>query len=381
LGIVLLQTNELPDAVSTHPEMLGVNAITSRVIYEFERSIEKKPRGPKMIREEIPLKVRVSLGSAILLNLIKGELDAAPTTIYLLTYHQEKCTANCSFCSQARSSASRADMLSRVTWPTFSSVNVLKGIENSGEGLIRRVCIQTMNYAGMFGEVLGLVRRIHHRTGIPISVSSQPLTPQQIEELKEAGIDRIGIPLDAPTERLFENVKGSAAKGPYRWRNHLNALKSAVQILGRGRVTTHFIVGLGESDEELLSMVQRVVAMGVYPALFAFTPIEGTKLEGRRQPEVERYRRIQTGHYLITKGKAGVEDIVFDSKGFIRSFNVERGLLVEAVEGGIPFMTCGCPDCNRPYYNERVGGPLYNIPRTLRAKEIAEIKTLIFGDG
>jgi biotin synthase-related radical SAM superfamily protein len=103
-----------------------------------------------MIRDEIPMKIRVSLGSAILLNFIKGELDEAPTTIYLLTYRQGKCTANCSFCSQARSSASRADLLSRVIWPAFPSIEVMKKIENSGEGLIKRVCIQTMNYPGMF---------------------------------------------------------------------------------------------------------------------------------------------------------------------------------------------------------------------------------------
>jgi len=127
-------------------------------------------------------------------------------------------------------------------------------------------------------------------------------------------------------------------------------------------------------------MIHRMVVMGVYPALFAFTPIKGTKLEGRRQPEVERYRRIQVGHYLITRGKAEVGDIVFDGKGFIRSFNVERGLLIKAVKGGIPFMTSGCPGCNRPYYNERASGPLYNYPHPLRAKEIAEIKTLVLGD-
>jgi len=333
-----------------------------------------------MSEEKIPPKIRVSLGSAILLNLIKGKLDTVPTTIYLLVYHAGKCTANCGFCSQARSSTSRTDMLSRVTWPAFPSAEVIDRIKNIRKGLIKRVCIQTMNYPGMFDEVLGLVRKIHSETGIPVSMSSQPLTPQQIEELKEAGIDRICIPLDAPTKRLFEEVKGAAAGGPYTWKNHLSALEGAVQVLGRGRVSTHFIVGLGESDEELLRMVQKMGDMGVYPALFAFTPIKGTKLEGRSQPEVERYRRIQVVHYLMTQGKAGVGDVVFYDKGFIRGFNIDSNLFIEAVRAGVPFMTSGCPGCNRPYYNERVGGPLYNYPRPLSAKEIAEIETLILSD-
>lgn len=332
-----------------------------------------------MSEEKIPSKIRISLGSAMLLNLIRGELDAAPTTIYLLTYRAGKCTANCSFCSQARSSTSRADMLSRVTWPEFPSPAVIDGIKNARDA-IKRVCIQTMNYPGMFSEVLGLVRKIHFEMGIPISISSQPLTSSQIEKLREAGMDRIGIPLDAATEKLFEEVKGAAAGGPYSWGRHLSALEGAVRVLGRGRVSTHLIVGLGESDAELLRMVQRMVEMGVYPGLFAFTPIKGTRLEERGQPEVERYRRVQVAHYLLTNEKAKVEDIVFDEGGFIKGFSVRRDVLSEVIRAGVPFMTSGCPGCNRPYYNERVGGPLYNYPRQLSAKEIAEIETLVLGD-
>jgi biotin synthase-related radical SAM superfamily protein len=38
---------------------------------------------------------------------------------------------------------------------------------------------------------------------------------------------------------------------------------------------------------------------------------------------------------------------------------------------GEPFQTSGCPDCNRPFYNEQPGGPLYNYPRPLTAGEVA----------
>ncbi|MCW3977503.1 MAG: radical SAM protein, partial [Candidatus Bathyarchaeota archaeon] len=36
--------------------------------------------------------------------------------------------------------------------------------------------------------------------------------------------------------------------------------------------------------------------------------------------------------------------------------------------------TSGCPGCNRPYYNERPGGPLYNYPRQPLPDEIRAIK-------
>jgi len=38
---------------------------------------------------------------------------------------------------------------------------------------------------------------------------------------------------------------------------------------------------------------------------------------------------------------------------------------------GEPFRTSGCPDCNRPFYNERPSGPLYNYPRPLTTEEAA----------
>jgi len=243
------------------------------------------------------------------------------------------------------------------------------------KGAIRRICIQTMNYPAVFRDVLQLVHRIHDETSIPISVSSHPLAPRQIRELKDAGIDRISIPLDASTEKLFDEVKGVAAGSPYVWKRHIAALEKAVQILGRGRVSTHFIVGLGENDEELLCMVQKMVELGVYPALFTFTPIQGTKLEQRTQPPIERYRRIQLAHYLMTKGKARLEDIIFDSRGCLERFHVTQDLLEEAVEAGTPFMTSGCPGCNRPFYNETPGGPLYNYPRKLST---AETRAVVF---
>lgn len=327
-----------------------------------------------------PLNVRVSLGSAILLGLTDGAMDAKPTTIYLLTYHNGKCLSNCGFCSQARSSGTRADMLSRVIWPMFLSEEVISRLKASArKRLIKRVCIQTINYPNLFKEVLGLVFKIRAEVNIPISVSCQPLTSEQMKKLKATGIDRLSIPLDAASEILFEKVKGSSVKGPFIWNKHIEVLKSAVQIFGKGNVSTHLIVGLGETDEDLLNMVQKMVVMGVYPAIFAFTPIPGTKLEAKTQPKIERYRRIQLAHYLITEGKASFRDVIFDYEGYIKGFYLDEDLLKETIKMGVPFMTSGCPGCNRPFFNERVGGTLYNYPRPLNKIEIEKIENLILG--
>ena len=336
------------------------------------KSLNVGPRSPVLV----PDKLRVSLGSAVVLGLVQGRLDAEPTTVYLLTYRQGKCFANCGFCPQARGSGGRGDMLSRVTWPPFPTGEVITRIgEAFKEGKIRRVCIQALNYPTVFEDLLSLIGRIRSQgNGVPISVCCQPVDRTRIEKLRSAGIDRIGIPLDAATEVLFDRVKGRSAGGPYVWEDQLQVLRDAVQVFGRGSVTTHLIVGLGESEKEMVQRLQWCVDAGIYPSLFSFTPIRGTALEGLPQPSLGQYRRIQMARHLIVHQGARYEGMKFDEKDRLVDFDVLGDELNRIVRGGVPFLTSGCPGCNRPYYNERPGGPLYNFPRQPLPAEILEIE-------
>jgi len=328
-----------------------------------------------MNRRRLPEKIRVSTGSAIVLGLLRGRLDAKPTTIYLLTYRAEKCSANCGFCPQAKTSKGRADMLSRVTWPPFPTEQVLSGIEHVAKtGAIKRVCIQALNYPTVFDDILKLAGAMKSRVKVPISVSCQPLDEEKMMRLAEVGVDRISIALDAATKEVFNRVKGEVACGPYVWEKQREALMEAVKIFGDGFVSTHLIVGLGETEEEIVQTIQWCVDLGVYPSLFAFTPIPGTPLENSPKPSLSHYRRMQIAHYLITHGKTRCENMIFDRNSCLIDFGVSKEQLWQVVRTGAPFVTSGCPGCNRPYYNERPGGPLYNYPRKPLPEEIVEIE-------
>ncbi|MEJ2242791.1 MAG: radical SAM protein [Candidatus Bathyarchaeota archaeon] len=331
-----------------------------------------------MIEASISENIRVSIGSALLLGLLSGKIDAKPTTVYLLLCREEKCSANCGFCPQARNNKGRADMLSRITWPKFSTKLVIKKIlESVKQGKIKRVCIQSLNYPEVFDDLLILVRKIKSRVSIPISVSCKPLTQKKMKNLLEAGVNRISIALDAATEKIFNNVKGNLIGGPYQWKKQHETLKNAVKIFGEGSVSTHLIVGLGETEKDLCHSIQWCVHSGIYPGLFAFTPIPGTVFENKLQPSLISYRRIQLAHYLITHKKISMSDLKFDKNGQIIKFGTERNELLHIIDSGEPFLTSGCPGCNRPYYNERPGGPIFNYPRKLRLEEIADIKKIL----
>jgi biotin synthase-related radical SAM superfamily protein len=323
----------------------------------------------------LPELIRVSVGTAIVLNLLEGKLDAEPTTAYLMTYRTGKCTANCGFCPQARASKSNTELLSRVSWPTFPTPNVLTALaEKAKQVKIKRVCIQALNYPDVFVHLEALVKEIKNRSAIPVSVSCQPLNAQNIDLLKKSGVDRLGIALDATTEALFNKVKGSGAGGVYTWKNQFILLNEALAVFGQGNVNTHVIVGLGETEKQAAEVIQRCVDMGVLPALFAFTPVRGTALEAKSPPKLESYRRVQLARYLIVHDKARIEDMQFDADTKITGFSLNGDALDAIIEGGLPFRTSGCPDCNRPYYNEKPSGPLYNYPKHPNKEELEKIK-------
>jgi biotin synthase-related radical SAM superfamily protein len=332
------------------------------------------------VGKDLPRHIRVSIGSAIVLGIQEGKLDCAPTTAYLMTYRAGKCLANCGFCPQARRSYGRADMLSRVSWPKYLTEIVFEGIERAFKSAkIRRVCIQALNYPEVFADLLVLVEAIRSTAGVPASISCQPLNRRNLRELAAAGAERIGIPLDAATKEIFDKVKGCSVGGPYSWEKQFELLSEAIEFFGKGKVSTHLITGLGETEREMVGIIQKCVDMTVLPALFAFTPIPGTALQNRPQPLMQGYRRIQFARHLVLHGLARYEDMNFDEQGRLAGFGVSMRILKRIARTGEPFLTSGCPDCNRPYYNEKPSGPIYNFPREPRESELSEIEDQVFG--
>ena len=311
----------------------------------------------------------------MMLGLLKGKIDVNPTTIYLLLCRNQRCLANCGFCPQAQKNEARADMLSRVTWPTFATNRVIDQIvKRVKEGAIKRVCIQSLNYPEVFQDLLLLVKKIKSKITVPISVSCKPLNPKKLEALAEVGVNRISIALDAANEEIFDKVKGKCINGPYSWEKQHKALKEAVTVFGEGSVSTHLIVGLGETEKDLCQAIHWCVESGIYPGLFAFTPIPGTAFEKNPPPSLSSYRRIQVIQYLLINKKTHFENLEFDKSGQVKNFGTPKKQLLDIIDSGKPFLTSGCPGCNRPYYNERPGGPLYNYPRKLQLDEIVAVK-------
>jgi biotin synthase-related radical SAM superfamily protein len=183
----------------------------------------------------------------------------------------------------------------------------------------------------------------------------------QVEALLNAGVEHIGFGLDAACERIFQQVKRSD------WGRSIKLVEEAARCFP-GHVAVHLIVGLGETEQEMAEMIQRMHDLGVIVGLFAFTPVRGTAMQDQPPPPLDTYRRMQVARHLVSHDLAALGDFSFSAEGRLVSFG--RPDLAELLADGLAFQTSGCPDCNRPFYNEGPGGPLYNYPRPLTPAEV-----------
>jgi biotin synthase len=319
-------------------------------------------------------KIRISTGSAAVLGLRKIEQKAVPSTCYLMTFRDGHCTANCSFCPQARDLQNTRQLLSRVSWPVFPFQEFMIRLESQQNNRkFKRTCIQTLNYPGNTEDLVEIVTRIRNVLRVPFSAAVPPLPPDQMKRLKQCGIQRIGIALDGATPAVFDAIKGKGAGGPYRWEGHLRSLRDALEIFTPGHVSTHLIAGLGETEKEMLERIQELKDLQVLPGLFAFMPVKGTMLEKLKQPDLVSYRKIQLGRFLILTELKSAGDFIYDRDGSLTGFTIDKKRLHDIVESSDAFLTSGCPGCNRPYYTSRPSGPMYNYPGPLTETDKQEV--------
>ena len=115
---------------------------------------------------------------------------------------------------------------------------------------------------------------------------------EQAAALYAVGVDRIGFGLDAACERVYRECKGGG------WSRVLAAIE-AVARQYPGRASVHLIVGLGETEREMVERVLWAQTLGLDVGLFAFTPVRGTAFAERLSPPLAVYRRMQAARWLI----------------------------------------------------------------------------------
>ena len=126
-------------------------------------------------------------------------------------------------------------------------------------------------------------RAIKSRVSIPIQAQCEP--PEDLnwlEHMANAGIDSLGMHLEAVTEEVRRQIMPGKAEVPVT--AYMIAFARAVAVFGRGQVSTYILAGLGDSIAAIVAMCRQLAAVGVYPFVVPFVPISGTPLEHHPPP-------------------------------------------------------------------------------------------------
>ena len=305
--------------------------------------------------------INVSLGTAGVLGLMEVHQVDPPTTAYLML--GGNCARDCAFCAQARTSRARTHALSRVIWPPLPLDRALEALASAYErGEIQRCCLQITASPENMERATFVIRRIREISRVPLSVSAIARSAADIESLLDAGVDRVGLALDAASPELL------CQHNSLDWEQATTLLQQAASRFP-GRISSHLIIGLGETEEEAARTMQWLLDQGITVGLFAFTPVPGTRMADHRAPDLAAYRRLQIARSLMNSHLATVDQFEFDDSGRLISTGVRFGEMGVDILSGNAFRTSGCRDCNRPYYNERPGSLPYNYARPLTRTE------------
>jgi len=341
------------------------------------------------IHRRSPQYAKLSHASAISLGLMKGRMyrGAVNRCVNLLVHYPEGCAANCAYCGLAKKRPGSYEQKSfiHVEWPVYHVDKIIDAI-NDAPPYVKRTCISMITNGKCRHDTIVMARQLKRETKLPISILISPtiLKNGDLQEMKNAGADKLGIAIDLATKQLFDQYRGKGVNGPHRWERYWQVLEEGLTVFGSPNVGVHLMVGMGETEKQMVSLMDKLWNMGVVNHLFSFFAEEGSRLAGRPQPPWPTYLRVQLARYLIEEELSCFESMDFDEKGRIIDFGISADRLDSIISLGKPFMTTGCLGddgevaCNRPFGNCLPDVKQWNYPYPPNGEELALIKQNIF---
>jgi biotin synthase len=316
-----------------------------------------------------PEYVQMSNAAAITLGIMPGKMHRCGCTrcLNLLLTYPEGCRANCAYCGLARHREAERDYADRnfirVDWPAVPMAEIVERVAHDGaRSPFHRMCISMITHPRSDEDTVAVLKAWTARidpTTIPISILSNPTTMDRanVEQLRGLGADIFTVALDAATPALFDRTRGKGVQSPHKWQKYWEILLDARDVFGPQKFGAHIIVGMGETEHEVLSLVQQLVDLGGHSHLFSFFPEQGSLMDHLPATPRDQWRRVQLARYLIDYAGVRLEQMSFDAEGRVVGYGLPEAEVEDVVSRGIAFRTSGCPGkfrddvsaCDRPY--------------------------------
>ena len=344
-----------------------------------------------------PEYVQMSTAAAITLGLVPGQMHRTGCThcLNLLVTYSEGCRANCAYCGLARHREEARDYADRnfirVDWPAVRYDEVIERMRaGSDKGQFQRMCISMITHPESDRDTMTLLKRwtaaVPH---VPVSILSNPTTMEKADlvALRDAGADIFTIALDAVTPEIFDRTRGKAVDSPHKWAKYWQALEWAAEVFGPEKFGAHLICGMGETEQEMLEVAQKITDMGGHNHMFAFFPERGSLMEDWAPVPKDQWRRVQLGRFIIDYAGGHIRDMRFDAEGRVVDFWMTEADLADLIASGKPFQTSGCPGkddeeisaCNRPY-GDSSPSDIRSFPFALNRRDVEIVKRQMAGE-
>lgn len=171
----------------------------------------------------------------------------------------EKCVYNCQFCPVPKMQGEIKD-----------STRVLKMVEEAyATGELKAISLTSGVAVSPKKEVqraASIIKQLKREYDLPIGVSVYPTTGSS-EELYSAGACEIKYNVETMDPELFRRFCPDLSLYTV-----LDALDTAVNIFGKNRVSSNFIIGLGESDETVRKGIKLLTSRCIIPILRPISP-------------------------------------------------------------------------------------------------------------
>jgi lipoyl synthase len=316
-----------------------------------------------------PEYVQMSTAAAITLGIMQGRMHRCGCTrcLNLLLTYPEGCRANCAYCGLARHREAERDYADRnfirVDWPAVPLEKTVDIVARDGAASpFHRMCISMITHPRSDADTVTVLKRWTERVDpetIPVSILSNPttMTRDDVKRLRDLGADIFTVALDAATPEIFDRTRGKGVQSPHTWRKYWEILLAAREIFGAQKFGAHIIVGMGETEHDVLRLVQQLVDLGGHSHMFCFFPEKGSLMDHLPATPRDQWRRVQLARYLIDYRGVRVDHMRFDGEGRVVDFALPVGELDDVIDAGVAFRTSGCPGkfaedisaCDRPY--------------------------------
>jgi len=212
--------------------------------------------------------------------LLHGRDCLATTVVQTCIYWHSK--QRCRFCG-IELSLENAQTIQRKTPGQLSQV-ARKAVELDS---VRHVVLTTGTERPPGKEIRTLAnctRAIKEATALPVHAQFQP--PVHLEafhELREAGVDTVGIHVESFDLEILSKV--APAKAAIGLKKYKETWKMAVDLFGPNQVSSFLVAGLGEQPDSVISGSEVLADLGVYPFVVPLRPIPGSLMEDALPPE------------------------------------------------------------------------------------------------